>query len=229
MGPKVEFDHYAKKYQELLRDPVRDGFAQNGGFFHQRKWILIANFLQRNALSTDKLAWLDVGCGQGELLRLGSLHFDRAVGCDLSGEMARDAKGIEVHLQQSPDTLPFPDLSIDFITAVCVYHHVDERNRMPLTCDIRRVLRPNGIFCMIEHNPLNPVTRLIVSRSPVDINAHLLSARRAIRYMEQSGLRHLESQYFLCLPETYYYKVGYLEWILRKLPLGGQYAVFGRK
>jgi hypothetical protein len=42
--------------------------------------------------------------------------------------------------------------------------------------EIQRVLRPGGVFSLIEHNPLNPVTRLIVSRTPVDGNAKLLTA-----------------------------------------------------
>ena len=82
---------------------------------------------------------------------------------------------------------------------------------------------------MIEHNPFNPATRLIVSRSPVDVDAHLLSSRRARRYAERGGFRPVESQYFLCLPEKFFDRIGRLEWFSRKLPLGGQYAMFGQK
>jgi SAM-dependent methyltransferase len=229
MEPNAEFDRYAQNYDELLRDPVRDGFAQNGGFFHRRKWILISNFLQRHALSPGKLTWLDVGCGKGELLSWGRSHFSRVVGCDPSKEMVRDAEGVEVLLQEAPDALPFPDASFDFATAVCVYHHVEELHRVPLTREVHRVLRLNGTFCMIEHNPFNPITRLIVSRSALDVDAHLLSSRRARCYADLAGLRHVESQYFLCLPEKYFDNMGRLEWFLRMLPLGGQYAMFSRK
>ena len=82
---------------------------------------------------------------------------------------------------------------------------------------------------MIEHNPFNPATRLIVSRSALDVDAHLLSVRRAKSYAERAGLRHVESQYFLCLPEKYFDRIGRLEWFLKMLPLGGQYATFARK
>jgi len=82
---------------------------------------------------------------------------------------------------------------------------------------------------MIEHNPFNPVTRLIVSQCAFDVDAHLLSSRLARSYGSKAGLRHVESQYFLYLPEKYYDKVGGLERIFRKLPLGGQYAMFARK
>src|SRR5215831_13329276 len=86
MEPEAEFDRYAKNYDELLRDPIRDGFAQTTDFFHRRKWILIENFIRRRSLSPGKLAWLDVGCGKGELLNLGRSRFGRVAGCDPSAE-----------------------------------------------------------------------------------------------------------------------------------------------
>jgi SAM-dependent methyltransferase len=227
--PKAEFDGYAQNYEEMLRDPLRDRFAQSGDFYHRRKWALIAEFLVARGVSPRQLAWLDVGCGKGELLSYGSSHFARVAGCEPSREMALDAGGIEVRLQETPSTLPFPDVSFDFATAVCVYHHVEEPERIPLTREIHRVLRPNGIFCMIEHNPFNPVTRLIVRQSPIDVDAHLLSARMAKSYARKAGLRHLESQYFLYVPEKLYDKAGGLERIVRRVPLGGQYAMFAKK
>jgi SAM-dependent methyltransferase len=228
-GSEPEFDRYAKNYEELLRDPVRDGFVQSTEFFHRRKWLLIEDFIRRKLLSADKMAWLDVGCGKGELLSLGRSKFHLAVGCDPSIEMFRTAKDIEVHHQKSPSVLPFPSSSFDLATAVCVYHHVEEADRMSLTEEIRRVLRPNGIFCMIEHNPFNPATRLIVSRAPVDVDAHLLSLGLAKQYTKRAGMKHLESQYFLYLPEKVYDRFRNFEFSLRVLPLGGQYAHFVQK
>lgn len=228
MPTNTEFDGYARNYNELLRDPVLDGFVQNREFYYWRKWALIVEFLQRQALATSKLAWLDVGCGKGELLSYGRSRFARVVGCDPSQEMARGAGGIEVHVREAPDTLPFGDASFDFATAVCVYYHVKETDRRPLMREIRRVLRPSGIFCMIEHNPFNPAAQLIVKRCPVDRDARLLTPRSARLYAKLEGLRHLETQYFLYLPETPYDRVAALERILRRLPLGGQFAMFAR-
>lgn len=227
--PGAEFDRLAKNYQELLRHPILDRFAGTNAFYHHRKWALIAEFLARRAIPPSQLAWLDVGCGKGELLSCGRSHFGRVVGCDLSREMIREAAGIEVRLQETPASLPFPDDSFDFITAVCVYHHVEETVRLPLTREIQRVLRPMGIFCMIEHNPFNPVTRLIVRQCPVDTDAHLLSARMARLYVTGAGLSHMESQYFLYLPRILFYRVGCLERMFKNVAAGGQYAVFSRK
>jgi len=229
MPRKAEFDHYAQNYDELLRVPLRQGFVQDGSFFHLRKWILIADFLRRHSIPAGELSWLDVGCGKGELLQYGRSHFRNVVGCDPSQEMVRDAEGLEMHWQEAPAALPFADASFEFVTAVCVYHHVEEPNRIPLTREIQRILRPAGIFCMIEHNPFNPVTQIIVKRCPVDVDAHLLTASSARGYARDAGLTHVETQYFLYLPEKYYAKASAVEGYLSRLPLGGQYAVFARK
>lgn len=229
MGIKAEFDEYASNYDGLLRDPMRDGFVDNREFYHRRKWSLILNFLRDQMFDISKMEWLDVGCGKCEMLGYGSGHFGRVVGCDPSLEMTRNAGKIEVRLQEAPAVLPFPDGSFDFATAVCVYHHVEELDRVPLTREVRRVLRPNGTFCMIEHNPFNPITRFIVGRSPIDVDAHLLTAHTARRYSAAAGLRTIQTEYFLYLPEKFYDKAPWVEGLVGKLPLGGQYAMFARK
>lgn len=224
----AEFDNYARNYQELLRDPIRDRFAGRADFFHRRKSILITEFLRRTRFPMESASWLDVGCGRGELLALAGGAFARAVGCDPSEEMTESAVA-EVHHQRSPEKLPFESQSFDFATAVCVYHHVEEQDRAPLTREINRVLRPGGIFCMIEHNPLNPATQIIVHRTPVDANARLLTAGRAKRCLREGGFHQMEAEYFLYLPEKLYARLGFLEKALKNVPLGGQFAIFARK
>ena len=225
----AEFDQYATSYSDLLRDPIRDRFASGAQFFHQRKMALILSFLARQNISPEKLSWLDVGCGRGDLLNVGMSRFQRAVGCDPSAKMAEGCASAEVFTQTSPTELPFPDSSFDFVTAACVYHHVPRESRPALTTSICRVLKPNGIFCMLEHNPWNPVTQLIVKRCPVDQDADLLSASRALQTMRASNFDVLETSYFLYFPERIFNRAGWLEGFLRRCPLGGQFAVFGRK
>ena len=82
---------------------------------------------------------------------------------------------------------------------------------------------------MVEHNPFNPATQIIVRRTPVDAHAHLLTAGRAKRYMRECGFRHLACEYFLYLPEKLYGKAGFLESSLDRVPLGGQFAIFAEK
>jgi SAM-dependent methyltransferase len=223
-----EFDLYADSYEALLEDPVRNRFAQGTRYFHQRKWILIQNLLQRAGLNSASLRWLDLGCGKGELLELAGSHFAWAGGCDPSAAMLDSCTHFEVRQQQSQTELPFEDGSVDFVTAVCVYHHVPQDARKLLTDEIRRVLSPDGLACIIEHNPWNPVTRAIVSRCPVDVDAELLTAKSAKALLRGCGLAPLFSDYFLYLPERLYSRMASLESLLAKVPLGGQYAVLAR-
>ena len=224
------FDQLSSSYQELLRDPIRDRFAgPEPAFFHRRKRDLIRQFFRRRRLSTAGLRYLDVGCGKGELLGLLQADFEHVAGCDVSSGMLGEISGIETRVQDDPLRIPFGPAEFDLVTAVCVYHHVLPAARRTLTREAGRVLRPGGVFCTIEHNPFNPVTRLIVSRTSMDADAILLPPSEARRLALQSGLAPLEQEYFLYLPQALHRYLGFTETLLKKIPLGGQYAVFSTK
>ncbi len=225
----AEFDRYAGHYEDLLRDPLRDRFAASAEFFHLRKWLLIQDFFRRRSIRSKELSWLDVGCGKGELQHLGKAHFRTTMGCDPSAEMLRQCGGLPVSHQPEPARLPFDDQRFDFVTAACVYHHLGPVERPALTNEARRVLRPGGLFVIFEHNPANPATRLVVSRTPVDSKAVLLRARESRDLMRAAGLVPLDTLYYLYLPQRLFQFAGRLERLLIRIPLGGQYAVFAEK
>jgi SAM-dependent methyltransferase len=224
-----EFDGFAADYKTLLHDPIREHFAPESHFFCERKWLLLMELLPRFGMNTAKARWLDVGCGQGELLRLGHTAFAEAAGCDVSAEMVSRCGEVPVYKQSDPATLPFPDRSFDFVTAVCVYHHVAGQERMLLARAIERVLKPGGLFCIIEHNPWNPITRTIVRRCPVDADARLLTAGQTRSLMRYAGFGVMDTRFFLYLPERMFRVTGQLERAFGRLPMGGQYAVVGKK
>src|SRR5579863_7248051 len=91
MKPQQEkparFDGYADDYAALIRDPIRDKFAAGSAFFFERKIQVIRDFLARAAIDSRALSWLDIGCGQGDLLRAGKQYFKDAAGCDPSHGM----------------------------------------------------------------------------------------------------------------------------------------------
>lgn len=224
-----EFDRLAPDYEKLLDDPVREYFAPGSEFFVTRKLDVLRQFAAREGLDTASATWLDVGCGKGDLLRAGKRHFGAVLGCDVSLGMIDDCRDLDVVPQPDPDRLPFADGSVDWVTAVCIYHHIEPRDRGRLTADIHRVLKPGGVFAIIEHNPFNPATRLIVSRTPIDEHAMLLSGGTARRLMGDARFSNLETRYFLYVPQRLYAWAGFVERSLERVPLGGQYVVFGRK
>jgi SAM-dependent methyltransferase len=222
----AEFDRYAADgYSQLLNDPIRRNFAPRPEFFHERKLALLRNFCQRRGLQTENLHWLDVGCGEGDLLRAGKPYFQRIAGCDVSAGMIGHSEGFDARLQESLERIPFASASFDLVTAVCVYHHVGLAHRQGLTTDILRVLKPKGIFCIIEHNPFNPIAQLIVRRCPLDLHARLLTPMTAKRLVKEAGMKVLETEYFLYLPERLYRILSRTEEVMSRLPFGGQYAI----
>src|SRR5215467_3316828 len=206
------FDNYAGNYAELIKDPIRERFAESSRFFQQL------------GIRPSALDWLDVGCGQGDMLRVGKPLFKSATGCDPSKGMLESCADLRVLVQESLDKLPFDDATFDFLTAVCVYHHVPYDERPRLTREALRVLKPGGMFCVIEHNPWNIATRVIVSRTPVDADANLLSPRKTRRMLSEAGSKVRITRYFLLFPESIYSYVSAIEDTLSPVPLGGQYS-----
>lgn len=94
---------------------------------------------------------LDVGCGFGDLLakikKAG--HRSSLAGVDLSNGMiaeARQNKGINFKVTNA-EHLPFPASSFDVVICKHVLYHV---NNIPKAiCEIRRVLKPGGLFAIV--------------------------------------------------------------------------------
>jgi ubiquinone/menaquinone biosynthesis C-methylase UbiE len=224
-----EFDQYAHDYQGLLREPIRDRFAQDPRFYTERKWILLREFFRRRRQSTKLMSWLDVGCGEGDLLRYGQASFARVAGSDTSSGMLHAARGLEVRVQPAPNVLPYTENEFDLVTAVCVFHHVDPSERLALIHEMKRVLRPTGIICVIEHNAQNPVVRGMVRRIPVDANAILLRQAECHDLFRQAGFRSLGTEFFLYLPQKLFRLIAAAESLGRRLPFGGQFAAFAER
>jgi SAM-dependent methyltransferase len=225
----TEFYSYAAAgYRDLLQDPLRQKFGKSR-FFFERKLTLLRTLYERYAKPTRTASWLDVGCGDGTLLRMGEKCFGEVTGCDVSAGMIQGCEGLNIQQQSSPRQIPFTTERFDFITAVCVFHHVDVADRPFLTKDISRVLKPKGLFCVIEHNPINPIARLIVRRCPIDSQARLLTAARARKLARDARMSVLATHYFLYFPERLYSRMATAEDLLCRVPLGGQYAVVCRR
>jgi SAM-dependent methyltransferase len=225
----AEFDRYAREYAKLRQDSVLDRFASDSQFYYEVKWDLVRDFYLRSGQAMSECRWLDVGCGGGDLLRLGGHDCKEAVGCDPSREQLARCGDLNVSLQPGPDRLPFAEQSFDLVTAACVYHHVPPGERSRLTEQVFRVLRPGGILCIIEHNPFNPVAQWIVHNCPLDVGAQLITPRGLRRLLCDAAFQIAETDYFLYFPKSLHRRLANFERRLRRIPLGGQYAVFAQR
>ena len=110
----------------------------------------------------------------------------------------------------------------DMTLAVCTLHHVPPPEWRGFVADMVRVTRPGGLVCIIEHNPLNPLTLLAVNRCPFDADAVLLRSGRTKALLSDAGAKDIATRFFLMLP-TRAPIARRVEGMFVRLPLGAQY------
>jgi SAM-dependent methyltransferase len=136
------------------------------------------------------------------------------------------------HLQK---TFPFvrvfapeeiPPNSCDVVLLSCVMHHIPTASRNAVVGSIKQALKGGGSLCIFEHNPINPVTRKIVSNCVFDEGVELIQ-KRSLRTLISGigGFTPKYAGYFLFFPPLLK-AFAPLEAILFWLPLGGQH--YGR-
>lgn len=221
------FDSYRDNYRDVVQSSI-DFSGLSHSFFMRAKVDLLRELIARR-LEPKKPAMLDVGCGVGSLHPMLRRIVGRVSGIDVSSESIAQARADNPegdYRAFDGNSFPFDDGSFDLVTAICVLHHVAPVARRHLINEMRRVARPGGLICIIEHNPFNPLTRLAVARCEFDRDAILLGAGSARRLLAASGLRETGATHFLLLPwETK--PARRIEGTLSKIPLGAQYAAFG--
>ncbi len=221
------FDSYHSNYRDVVQSSI-DFSGLPHSFFMRAKADLLRELIARR-LGPEKPAMLDVGCGVGGFHPLLRGMVGRLSGIDVSSDCITQAR-INNSDVAYPDFdgrhFPFENASFDLVTTICVMHHVAPADWAHFMSEMRRVVRPGGLICVIEHNPLNPLTRLAVSRCEFDRDAVLLGAGTTRKLMAASGLRRIDARYFLLLPwETK--PARRIESALSSVPLGAQYAAFG--
>jgi SAM-dependent methyltransferase len=223
------FDRYHENYGQVVDGSISFSGLKHD-FFMQAKADLIARKLA--TLSGDgglKSRALDIGCGVGKLIPYIRPLFASVSGCDVSAESIAQAKQCDrtadFRHYEAGKSLPFENASFDFASAVCVVHHVPPSQWQAFFAEMRRVLKPGGLACVIEHNPLNPATRLAVLRCPFDEDAVLLRSSQTRNLFEMAQFKFSDTEYFLLLPSARPF-ARRTEYAVRSLPLGAQYASF---
>ena len=236
--PRAEFDEYAKSsYSAGMEDGFKRLMGESARVFLEHKSAWLIDYFKKKGERTESKALLDFGCGTGSFLQvLQEQGFaGKMEGCDVSSAMLEQSAGLSFvgerplfHQLSLGGGLPFPDGSFDFVTILCVYHHVEPPERLALTREIFRVLKPGGKVFVFEHNPWNPATLWIVSRCPIDVNAKLATSRAIVSLLAQAQFKAMKTEFILFFPPRFsslWPSEKYLSW----LPLGGQYVSLGQK
>jgi ubiquinone/menaquinone biosynthesis C-methylase UbiE len=222
------FDKYDKSFGAVVQSSI-DFSGLPHSFFTAAKADALRELVATRLHGMPDLHLLDVGCGVGEFHPFVQGMFGRICGADVSAASIDQARIRNPEVQYSAyvgETLPYNDAAFDLSIAICVLHHVPLPQRAGFLREMRRVVRPGGVVCLIEHNPLNPLTRLAVARCEFDRDAVLLHAGRTCALMTDAGLHDIRSHYFLLLPSAAPL-ARRVERSLRHVPFGAQYVASG--
>ena len=221
------FDSYRGSYRDVVQSSI-DFSGLSHAFFLRAKAALLRELIAARLGREAKPAMLDVGCGVGSFHPFMRGMVGRLSGIDVSAQsiaQARTDNPQDDYRVFDGKRFPYAASGFDLVTAICVLHHVPPAEWLRFMSEMRRVARPGGLVCVIEHNPLNPLTRLAVMRCEFDRDAQLLGAGKTKRLMAVSGLREIDARYFLLLPSEAK-PLRAVERALCRVPLGAQYVAF---
>jgi len=219
----LSFDEHSADYSQKM-DQALTVVGLEHDFFFEAKVPHILEARRRLAANAA-VRVLEIGCGIGLLTqRLRPLLTD-VWGIDPSISSLGQAAAPGGHLIAADGLrTPFADETFDLVIAVCVLHHVPVDRRAAFLEEAARITRRGGLVLLCEHNPWNPLTRLVVGRCEFDRGAVLLAMTQVRRRLSAAGLSNIRARYILFFP----WRGALWRWLearLAWLPLGGQYVI----
>jgi SAM-dependent methyltransferase len=225
----VSYDRYRDRYEKDLDRAV--GFSgKSHSFFTEAKATELLRLAEHHLGDLRRLDALDVGCGIGLTDRYLGGRLGSLTGVDVSPgvlKRAEQANPSAHYVLYDGERLPFDDGSFDLTFAVCVVQVIEPSQRPGFVSELTRVTRPRGLVVAFEHNPFNPLTRLVVRRCAFAHDASMLALGRLATLFRRAGLPVVERGYMLLFPwsgDT----LRKLERSLARLPLGAQYYLAAR-
>jgi trans-aconitate methyltransferase len=220
------FDQYAGHYDESINQALSLS-GENRDYFLLKRVEWLAQCLAKEDHSAKLV--MDFGCGTGTAapLLLNTLGAKAYIGVDTSTksmEAAIRIPGCQFYELSKYD----PRGEIDLVYCNGVFHHIALDQRNGAIDYLYRSLKPGGLLALWENNPLNPVTRYMMSRIPFDRDAITLRATRAGRLAASGGFSVLRTDYLFLFPH-WLSSLRRFEELVSRFPLGAQYQVLCRK
>ena len=220
----AEFDQFASEYKRIL-DQSTAIAGESSEYFTDYK----AAFVER-LLGGRSARILDFGCGVGTLSSaLAGRLPDAAIhGYDVSEDSLAQ---VEPALRQRglfTSDLAALEGGYTLIVISNVMHHIPVAERQETVSRLAGYLALSGEILVFEHNPMNPMTRLVVSRCAFDENAVLLHPREMKRYFRAAGLDEIRKDYIVFFPKPLA-ALRSMEPAIGWCPVGAQYALRGAK
>jgi SAM-dependent methyltransferase len=175
----------------------------------KEKWTIIDRWLRRYRVGrvqryieaglSGRGVLVDVGCGDGTILRELSSRFARGVGYDMKTPSSTTGN-VEIVNAYLSRAIPLPDASADVVVMLALIEHMDDPE--PLLRDARRVLREGGRIVITTPAPsCDPLLRMMaflrmVSREEIRDHKHYYS-RPALRdLLSRCGYSHVRTGAF---------------------------------
>ena len=164
--------------------------------FLARQRARVANSLIPHDARAGRI--VDIGCGSYPLFLSGTV-FREKLGLERVTQGTDDAVlkalGIELrHFDVESDTrLPFDDDSVEVVTMLAVFEHIAPQRLAPLTRDVHRVLKPNGMLILTTPahwtaGILRLLARLyLVSREEIDEHKDAYSHDELVPVLTAAG------------------------------------------
>ena len=225
-----EFDRYAADYDAALERGLSIS-GEGKDYFARERLLHLARCLERLGFRPGRA--LDFGCGIGSTAPILLEVFPelrQLIGIDVSAQSLDVARrrhgGSRVEFRLMSEHAPRADLDLAYCNGV--FHHVVPERRAGYLREIHDGLRPGGLFALFENNPWNPGARYVMWRIPFDRDAIPLSPPDARRLVRAAGFEPVRTDFLFLFPRALRW-LRPLERLARKLPIGAQYLVLGRK
>ncbi len=123
--------------------------------------VEVLTYIKEKAIGVKQV--LDLGCGTGIVTRqMVEMGLD-VIGSDIDAQMmeqaVKDSEGLNINYVVNPaNNIPFSEESFDMVTAFSAFHWFYNKES---TDEIKRVLRPNGLFLVLNGEDEGPFKKIM--------------------------------------------------------------------
>lgn len=223
------FDKSAE-YDKMLNKGISLSGEDKYFFIHGRFGDLVKNLPLEKGM--EKV--LDFGCGVGDATIVMKEYFPEAeiTGSDTAIkalEYARCNNGANGTIRY----LEIKDFQVQNEFDLCyvngVFHHIPIEQRAGAIKMIYDSLKPGGLLALFENNPLNPGTKMVMSRIPFDKDAITLVPNETRRMLTLAGFKiKIKPRFLFYFPKVFRF-LRPLEKFFVHIPLGAQYYFLAEK
>ncbi len=228
-GAETLFDQFRDEYEKEVDEAISFSGLKHD-FFTRAKAEVLCKLFTAFFHDPGMLRVLDIGCGTAAIHPMIAPSVGEMIGVDVARQLverASLANPANRYVAYDGEHLPFADNTFDVVFTICVMHHVLPSMWLVFAREMHRVISPGGLGIVMEHNPYNIGTRMVVNRCKFDEDAVLLTSRQTEKLLTDAGFGTLERGFFLLTP--FRGRVfQFVERTLSRFPLGAQYYVAAR-